>query len=249
MIDLSSIPKDPGCYLFKDKSGSTIYIGKAKNLRKRVASYFQKTSRDAKTAVLVEKIAGVDFIVTASEVEALILENNLIKRNQPKYNIDLKDSKNYAYLQVTDEPFPRLLIARRKTGQGSFYGPFVSGQQRDHVRYILNKTFGFRRCKKMPKKPCLRYHIKHCSTPCTDRITREEYNSRVEKAKLILKGRTKELIQGLEAEMKSASAGLNFERAQELRDQIDAVSNLSKRQLVDRQRRHDEDIISFALHG
>ena len=247
MIDLGSIPLDPGCYLFKDKSGTTIYIGKAKNLRKRVASYFQKTNHDAKTAVLVEKIESVDFIATESEVEALILENNLIKRNQPKYNIDLKDSKNFAYLQVTDEEFPRILLARKKTGNGSFYGPFVSGQERNHIRYVLNKTFGFRRCKKMPKKPCLRYHIKHCSTPCTGMITSVEYNRRIEKAKLILKGKTKELICVLESEMASASKALNFERAQEIRDQINAISNLNQRQLVDRQRRHDEDIISFIV--
>ena len=249
MIDLDSIPVDSGCYLFKDKSGSIIYIGKAKNLRKRVASYFQKPSLDPKTERLVEKIESLDFIATDSEVEALILENNLIKRNQPKYNIDLKDSKNYAYLQITDEDFPRLLIARKKTGKGRFYGPFVSGRERDHIRYVLNKTFGFRRCRRMPKKPCLRYHIKLCSTPCTGKISVADYNSRVEKAKLILKGKTKKLIPMLEAEMKSASDTLNFERARELRDQIDAISNLSKRQLVDRQRRHDEDIISFALHG
>jgi excinuclease ABC subunit C len=248
MIDLTSIPVAPGCYLFKDRSGRIIYIGKAKSLRKRVASYFQKTGLDPKTEILVEKAESVDFIATDSEVEALILENNLIKKHQPKYNIDLKDSKNYAYLQITDEDFPRLLIARKKTGQGRFFGPFVSAQERDHVRYVLNKTFGFRRCKKMPKTPCLRYHINICSTPCTDRITREDYNSRIEKAKLILRGRTKKLINSIDAEMTSASDALNFERAKELRDQIDAISNLSKRQLVDRQRSHDEDILNFIIY-
>jgi excinuclease ABC subunit C len=248
MIDLSAIPNDPGCYLFKDSSGRIIYIGKAKNLRKRVASYFQKNDLDPKTESLVEKIESVDFIATDSEVEALILENNLIKKHQPKYNIDLKDSKNYAYLLITDEEYPRLLIARKKTGQGRFFGPFVSAQDRDYVRYVLNKTFGFRRCKKMPKKPCLRYHINLCSTPCTGMISREDYNDRIEKAKLILKGKTKKLIHSMNAEMTLASDILNFERAKELRNQIEAISNLSKRQLVDRQRKHDEDILNFITY-
>jgi excinuclease ABC subunit C len=248
MINLSDIPNNPGCYLFKDKSERIIYIGKAKNLRKRVTSYFQKNDRDLKTKSLVEKIESVDFIATDTEIEALILENNLIKRHQPKYNIDLKDSKNYAYLQITDEDFPRLLVARKKTGEGRFFGPFVSAQERDHVRYVLNKTFRFRRCKKMPKKPCLRYHINLCSTPCTDQITREDYNAQFEKAKLILKGRTKKLLHLMDAEMTSASDALNFERAKELRDQIEAISNLSKRQLVDRQRRHDEDILNYIIY-
>jgi excinuclease ABC subunit C len=250
MMDTSSMPTAPGCYLFKNGSEDVIYVGKAKNLKKRVKSYFQKKAIDPKTQSLLEKIDSVDFIVTDTDVEALILENNLIKKHQPKYNIDLKDSKNYAYIHLTDEDFPRLLIARKRDGRGRFFGPFVSAQERDHVRYVLNKTFGLRRCKRMPQKACLRSHIKLCSTPCTGLITREDYQRLVEKAKVTLKGKTRELIKGMEVEMALASKDMNFEKALELRDQIESLSKLNQSQKVDRDKRYDENIINFiSLEG
>jgi excinuclease ABC subunit C len=247
MIDLASLPSSAGCYLFKDSSGEIIYIGKGKNLKKRVRSYFKPIEADQKTRNLVENIDSVDVIVTDNEVEALVLENNLIKKHQPKYNIDLKDSKNYAYIQVTEEAYPRLLLARRKEGRGKFYGPFVSARERDKVRYVVNKTFGFRKCRKMPKKPCLRYHINLCSTPCTGNISQEQYQERIRMAKLILKGRSKELLQKMNLEMTVASGNMNFERALGLRDQIEALEGLSQSQNMDRQRKHDEDIINFTI--
>jgi len=133
MIDLQSLPAEPGCYLFSDDEGSIIYVGKAKNLRRRVSSYFSRHDLDPKTRILVAAIATVDFIVTDTEVEAFILENTLIKKHQPKYNIDLKDSKSYAYIHITDEPYPRFHVARGPDGNGRYYGPFVSARERDDL--------------------------------------------------------------------------------------------------------------------
>ena len=165
MIDLSTIPNNPGCYLFKDKTDKIIYIGKAKILRKRVKSYFQKTDLDPKTLALVDKIDGLDFIVTDNEVEALVLENNLIKKHQPKYNIDLKDSRKYAYIELTKEDYPRLLIARNCRGTGKFFGPFVNAAARNYIMQVLRKTYQIRTCKRLPKRACLRYHINLCRAP------------------------------------------------------------------------------------
>ena len=138
MIDFSNIPSSPGCYLFKDDKNNVIYVGKAKNLKKRVKSYLQKTDLDPKTQVLLSHVNSVDFIATSNEVEALILESNLIKKNSPKYNINLKDSKRFAYIQLTDDDFPRILYARRPHGKGKFFGPFVSAAARDDIIWILN---------------------------------------------------------------------------------------------------------------
>jgi excinuclease ABC subunit C len=144
MFDVTNLPKNPGCYLFKNKNDKIIYVGKAKNIGKRVRSYVQKKDLDAKTQSLVKRVNFVDYIITDNEVEAFILENTLIKKYQPKYNIDLKDAKSYAYIRLTDENFPRILIARRKEGNGTFYGPFVSAKERDYVLRFLRKTFMLR---------------------------------------------------------------------------------------------------------
>ncbi|HJK25276.1 MAG TPA: GIY-YIG nuclease family protein, partial [Methanocorpusculum sp.] len=132
-FSLADIPHSPGCYLYKDREGRIIYVGKAKDLRKRVSSYFQKRDHDPKTQKLVETIADVEYIVTGTDEEAYLLENSLIKRHQPKYNIDLRDAKSYAYIELTKERFPRITIARKATGAGQFFGPFVSGKERDYV--------------------------------------------------------------------------------------------------------------------
>lgn len=171
---ISSLPSTPGCYFYFDKNKKILYIGKAKDLQKRVKSYFQKKDLDAKTAVLVSKIHSISFIVTKSELEALLLENNLIKKHQPKYNIDLKDSKRYAYLQLTDEDYPRLRIARQKTSQGEYFGPFVSAELRDYIKDVLVKQFQLRTCRVMPKKACLRYHIGICTAPCQQHAGNEK---------------------------------------------------------------------------
>ncbi len=247
MPDLSTIPNNPGCYLFKDHKGIIIYIGKAKNLKKRVTSYFTKNHTDEKTLILVKAIKDIDFIVTNSEMEALILENNLIKKHTPKYNIDLKDSKRYAYVMLTDEDFPRILLARRLGTKGRFFGPFTSAEQRDYIIAALKKTFRFRTCRRLPKKPCLRYHIGLCDAPCAGLVTKDEYSQKVESAAMVLKGKISELASTLEKSMITFSKNNDFERAMELRDQIAALSRLKEKQAMERQRKIDEDIINFIV--
>jgi len=244
MIEL---PHKPGCYIFKDKKGTIIYIGKARDLRKRVASYFNRKDLDPKTFALVKSISFTDFIVTHNEVEALILENNLIKKNQPKYNINLKDSKRYAYIEITKEDFPRILIARTKDSDGNYFGPFVSGAERDYVLSLLRKIFSVRTCKKIPKRPCLRYHIKLCDAPCSGLISREQYADKIQKVKLVLKGKNDELLKILEGDMKRYSEKHDFERCIMLREQINAINYLSEKQNMERQKRYDEDILNYVL--
>ena len=173
MFSITHLPKKPGCYVFHNKQDRILYVGKAKNLQKRVKSYQKPSRLDIKTKQLVKQIHSVDFIVTDNEVEAFLLENTLIKKHQPKYNINLKDSKSYSYIRITDEPFPRAVIARRKTGKGTYYGPFISAANRDYILQFLKKTFHLRTCRKMPKKPCLRYHIHLCDAPCIGEISAE----------------------------------------------------------------------------
>jgi excinuclease ABC subunit C len=249
MLDLTGIPGDPGCYLFSDREARIIYIGKARNLGKRVRSYFRKQRLDPKTEKLVGEIKGVDFFVTANEVEALILENTLIKKHHPKYNIELKDAKSYAFIRKTHEPFPRLVIARQRDLKlkGEFFGPFVSAAARDHVLAVLNKTFQLRTCKKFPKKPCLRYHINICDAPCTGNIAEKQYEEKVARARLVLKGKTGELVKQMEEEMKKASDDLDFERAMGLRDQVHAIKGLQQRQNMERQKKYNEDIVHYVV--
>ena len=227
MIDLSNIPVNPGCYLFKDKKKNIIYIGKAKNLKKRVKSYFQKTDLDPKTAVLVDHIDSLDFIATDNEVEAIILENNLIKKHTPKYNIDLKDSKRFAYIQLTSDDFPRILIARRPSGSGKFFGPFVSAAARDDIVWLLKKSFQLRTCKRMPKKACLRYHINLCLAPCINEVSKKKYGDVINKVKMVLNGKTNDLAKALTSEMKASAQKEDYESALKLRNQISAISWLS----------------------
>ncbi|WFN35211.1 excinuclease ABC subunit UvrC [Methanogenium sp. S4BF] len=249
MIDYLSLPSDPGCYLFKDDTDTVIYVGKARNLKKRVGSYFSRTVRDPKTAAMVAAAVSLDFIVTKKEVEALILENSLIKRLQPKFNIDLKDSKRYAYIHLTDEPYPRIHYIRDTTQGGDYFGPFVSAKDRDQVLHVLKKTFRIRSCRKIPKRPCLRYHIGTCSGPCVGAVTEEEYTHQISRAREVLKGHSAALIEVLKAEMEAASQVQNFEKALELRDQIESVQKLSERQAVERLKKTDEDIINYQIRN
>ncbi len=246
-VHLGSIPEKPGCYLFSNARGTIIYVGKAKNLKKRVKSYFVRKGLDIKTTRLVAKIKSIDFIVTDNEVEALILENSIIKKNQPKYNIDLKDSKNFAYIKITDDQFPRITIARRKDPDGVYYGPFVSGTERDYLLKIIKKIFKIRSCKKMPKKACVRYQIDLCSAPCIGVVNESEYGRQVRLAKLLLKGKSGELKAGLTEEMKQASNDLNYEYALELKKKIDALDSLSRKQKMSREKKYNEDILNYIV--
>jgi len=239
------IPDDPGCYLFRDRDGSVIYVGKAKNLKKRVSSYFRKHGQDRKTEIMTGKIADIEVIATSNEVEAYILENSLIKKHLPRYNIDLKDAKTYAYIRLTDEPFPRIMIARSTSEPGSYFGPFVSARERDYVLSVVKRVFRLRSCRRMTKRACLRYHIGSCSAPCKGLITEEEYGKQVRKAESVLRGKSREIIAGLREEMAGYAAGEEYELAMDRRDQISAVEHLAGRQHVDRQKDHDEEIINY----
>ena len=247
MIDPRSLPAEPGCYLFSDDAGTIIYVGKAKNLRKRVSSYFSRHDLDAKTRILVDLIAELDFIVTDTEVEAFILENTLIKKHQPKYNIDLKDSKSYAYIHITDEVYPRIHVARGPDGDGRYYGPFVSARERDDLLRLLKRLFGLRSCRLLPRRSCLRAHIGSCSAPCTGEISVEDYQERVRRAEAVLKGDIAGLIRRLREEMAVYAKEQEYERALELRDQVAALEGLRERQNVERQKTYDEDIINYIV--
>ena len=245
--DLLKLPHSPGCYLYKDKNNTIIYVGKAKDLKKRVSSYFNRKDLDIKTKVLVSKIVEVDFIVTNTEVEAFLLENNLIKKHQPKYNIDLKDSKRYASIEKTNEEYPKFKIARKNYDKGKIFGPFTSAKERDYILETLNKTFKLRTCNHLPKKECLRYHIGFCSAPCINKITKDEYQFRINSAENILQGKTSEIIKIIETKMQDCSKQKNYEKAIECREIINSLKLLKEKQEVERQKKFDEDIINYKI--
>jgi len=250
-IPITDLPADPGCYLFRNSEGTIIYIGKAKNLKKRVSSYFQKTDHTKKTSLMVSEAVSLDFIITGSEVEALILENTLIKKHQPKYNIDLKDAKSYAFIQISDDPFPRIGIARYRGGKkgGALYGPFVSAAERDQILSFIKHTFHLRTCRRMTKRACLRSHMGTCLAPCQGNISEQDYQSQVHQADLLLKGRNQDLTDELRNEMNQCAAEEMFEKALVIRDQIAAIDRLSERQYVQRLKQANEHIINYQVTG
>jgi excinuclease ABC subunit C len=248
MIDLSTLPHSPGCYRFHDEAGTIIYVGKAKDLKKRVTSYFKKKDHDPKTRNLVAAITSVDVMVTNTETEALLLENNLIKRHQPKYNIDLKDAKRFAYIELTREPFPRIGIARRVSkNDATHFGPFVSASGRDDVIRVIKRIFRLRSCRKLTKRACLRHHLQTCSAPCIGAVSQEEYGQAVEKATALLKGKSSELLANLKTEMAEQSGRQEYEKALVLRNQIAAIERLTERQHVERPRETDQDVIAYTV--
>jgi excinuclease ABC subunit C len=247
MIDLETLPHLPGCYLYKDADGEVLYVGKAKDLKKRVSNYFKKQDHAPKTESLIQAASGLDFIVTNTEVEALLLENTLIKKYWPRYNIKLKDSSRYACIHLTDESLPRIRISRSRVGRGTFFGPFTSARERDYVFAVVRKVFQLRTCRRLPKRACLRYHLGHCAGPCTGKITDAEYLEKVKRAESALKGNIAELITSLKNEMTDSSARQEYERARDLRDEIAALERLQERQNMERKRKFDQDILSFLV--
>ncbi|AFU58201.1 excinuclease ABC, C subunit [Candidatus Nitrososphaera gargensis Ga9.2] len=251
------MPDEPGVYLMKDSDGKIIYIGKAKNLRKRVTSYFTKHDPDVgwKTSRLVNKIADIEFIVTDNEIEAFLLESNLIKRYRPVFNIELKDQQRYTYLKITDEPFPRLLVARRNRNgeflgpKGKVYGPFVRGSSKFLTVGLLRKLFKIRICNRLPKTPCLQYFIKNCEAPCIANVTRGHYMMNVMALQDILEGKSSidKFANNMEDEMKRASDLGDYERAKEIRDTLYRLNNLRVKQKMEKavNRNPDEEYISI----
>ena len=218
-------PLEPGVYIMRDASGSIIYVGKAKVLRNRLSSYFTGR-KDVKTRHLVSRIESIEWIVSPSEYEALLLENNLIKENSPKYNINLKDGKTYPSVRVTNEPFPRVFRTRRIVNDGSsYFGPFPSAETIDTYLDLIRRLFPLRRCSAMKKReaPCMYYHIGRCSAPCAGKIGEAEYALHVEEVKKLLSGETEALLSELRERMAEAAAALRFEEAGRLRDAVQAI--------------------------
>lgn len=240
---ISILPLEPGVYRFLDSSGTIIYIGKAKSLRKRVAQYFVSEEKlTTKTRVLVSKIADVQHTVVESEQDALLLENNLIKQYQPKYNILLKDGKSYPWICIKNEPFPRIFLTRRFVRDGSLYfGPYSSVQHAHHLLDLINSLYKLRTCKLALSresiaqnrfKPCLNIHIKKCAGPCIGEISEEEYNLQISGIKELLRGNTGSLIREYKKKMQEAASALEFEQAQEYKEKIDMLQNHYSKSLI-----------------
>lgn len=246
---LAVLPEKPGVYLMHDAEGKVIYVGKAVVLKNRVRSYFRNlASHTPKVKAMVAKIAEIETIVTSSEVEALILECNLIKKYRPRYNISLKDDKTYPYLKVTvQEDFPRLLVTRRQSRDGAkYYGPYADAGAMHATVKLLRSMFPLRTCRKMnPDRPCLNYHIKRCSAPCAGHIGRSEYQQMIKSVCMVLDGRTTELERDLKRAMQEAAENYAFEEAARLRDQLQAVERLNETQKAVTNNGGDMDIIGF----
>ena len=231
-----SLPDNPGCYLMKNKEGTVIYVGKAKNLKKRVTSYFLP-NRNAKTAALVEKISDIDYVITGNEYEALVLENNLIKKYNPHYNILLKDGKSYPVIRITKEAYPRVYKTRRIIQDGSkYYGPYPDVRRLDTYLDMVRESFPLRLCGGPLKKkdsPCLYYHMKKCSGPCIGAITEKDYGEYVRQVESFLDGDDSKIIRSVEKEMLAASKALDFETAAKKRDILKALTVMQQNQVVE----------------
>jgi excinuclease ABC subunit C len=251
---LKLLPTLPGVYLYKDDQGKVIYVGKAINLKNRVRSYFSGQQNNApKTRALVKRIRDLEYIVTDSEVEALILESNLIKKYKPKYNIRLMDDKNYPYLRVTvQEKFPRLEIARTVHRDGArYFGPYTNAAAVHETLRLLKRVFPLRSCKQKSfqhqERACLNAHIKRCAAPCQGLISAEDYRKMIDEVCLFLEGRQETLAKKLKKRMKEASEQLNFEKAAELRDQLQAVEKvIEKQKIVSSGSQEDYDVLHYA---
>ena len=261
-MDLNALPDCPGVYLMKDNMGDILYIGKASSLNDRVSSYFQKASRGvkfnaptAKTTAMLEHVADVEWIVTGSDLEALILENNLIKKHRPKYNVVLRDDKNYPYLRLSiDEDFPRLSIVRRyKKDKALFFGPYVPTNALRETLVVINKIFPLRKCKKSidgkDERPCLNYQIGRCLAPCCGKISKDDYYKIVKDVRLFLEGKDKELLKSLHEKMGRESEALKFEEAAKTRDRIKKIDRILEKQRITIPEMIDQDVIGIAREG
>lgn len=246
---LAVLPDKPGVYLMHDATGKVIYVGKAVVLKNRVRSYFRNlAAHTPKVKAMVAKIAEIETIVTSSEVEALILECNLIKKYRPRYNIMLKDDKTYPYLKVTmQEDFPRLVVTRGQARDGAkYYGPYADAGAMHATVKLLRGMFPLRTCRKMnPDRPCLNYHIKRCLAPCAGYVSRTEYSSMIKSVCMVLDGRTNELERELQRRMQEAAENYAFEEAARLRDQLQAVQRLNEQQKAVTNNGGDMDVIGY----
>lgn len=233
---LPRLPDLPGVYIFKDADGRPIYIGKASSLRTRVSSYFQSGTKDPKTEAMLASAVSLDFHVAESEIEALLLEAEMIKRFKPRYNVELKDDKSFPVVAVTHEAYPAVLVTRDRGLEADYYGPFPEAKELHRAINALQRVFQFRNCRlkiepkeveSRPRRPCLLYHIRRCSAPCAGKVSVEEYRRQIRDFKRFLKGGRRAVLASLRKRMHEAAKGLRFEEAARLRDQIHALSRLA----------------------
>ncbi|AVO02534.1 excinuclease ABC subunit UvrC [Staphylococcus simulans] len=244
---LSVVPFEPGCYLMKDRNDQVIYVGKAKRLRNRLRSYFTG-AHDAKTTRLVGEIRNFEFIVTDSETESLLLELNLIKQYQPRYNILLKDDKSYPFIKITREKYPRLLVTRTvKKGTGKYFGPYPNAYSAVETKKLLDRIYPFRKCDKMPDKLCLYYHIGQCLGPCVYDVDEQQYAQMIQEVTEFLNGEDKTILKNLEDRMMAASEQLDFEQAKEYRDLIQHIHNLTKKQNIMSTDNKARDVFGYSV--
>ncbi len=242
---LNLLPNEPGCYLMKNQEGKIIYVGKAKNLKQRVRSYFTG-AHNTKTTRLVFEINDFEYVITGSEYESLILEMNLIKEHSPKYNIKLMDDKTYPYIELTEEQYPKLIVVRKKKPKGRLFGPFPNVYSARETVRLLNHIYPLRKCDTLPKKACLYYHIGQCLGPCIH--PEVDYTQMTSKIINFLKGDTKEVLRELNEQMAKASAFMNFEKAAEYRDMIKAIEQTTEKQIINLNDGKNRDMISFAYN-
>ncbi|EMH1084957.1 excinuclease ABC subunit UvrC [Staphylococcus aureus] len=244
---LNVVPMEPGCYLMKDRNDQVIYVGKAKKLRNRLRSYFTG-AHDAKTTRLVGEIRHFEFIVTSSETESLLLELNLIKQYQPRYNILLKDDKSYPFIKITKEKYPRLLVTRTvKQGTGKYFGPYPNAYSAQETKKLLDRIYPYRKCDKMPDKLCLYYHIGQCLGPCVYDVDLSKYAQMTKEITDFLNGEDKTILKRLEERMLTASESLDFERAKEYRDLIQHIQNLTNKQKIMSSDKTIRDVFGYSV--
>ncbi|WP_147803452.1 excinuclease ABC subunit UvrC [Alkalicoccus halolimnae] len=244
---LQLIPDQPGCYLMKNKQDTIIYVGKAKVLRNRVRSYFTG-SHDTKTQRLVSEIRDFEYIVTSSDLEALVLEQNLIKKYEPRYNILLKDDKTYPFLKITKEEHPRLLTTRKVKKDGAkYFGPYPNAQAANETKKLLDRLYPLRKCRTMPDRVCLYYHIGQCLAPCEFTVTKEKNQQMIKEISEFLNGGHKEIKNNITKRMYEASEAMDFERAKELRDQVKHIEAVMEKQKMTMTEQTNRDVFGYQV--
>jgi len=253
---LKQLPKNPGVYLMKDAEENIIYIGKALNLKNRVSSYFRQKKTDFKTTVLAGNIYGIEYIVTDSEIEALLLESNLVKKHRPKFNISLKDDKSFPYIAVTiDDEYPRVIFTRKISNRpNKYFGPYTDAAAARNTVNTVNSIFKLRTCKKdIPfknnERPCLNYQMKRCNAPCAQKLSKAEYRELVESALLFLNGEINPMLSEMNKAMKKYAADMNYEKAARIRDIIFDINKISEKQKVSINLTQDQDYLNAGILG